>query len=47
MAESVYSLILELNQEHGTAFVIVTHDLRLAESMNRVCRLEDGVLRET
>ena len=47
MAESVYSLILELNQEHGTAFVIVTHDLRLAESMNRVCTLEDGVLRET
>jgi len=45
MAESVYSLMLELNQENGTAFVIVTHDQRLAESMNRICTLDDGVLK--
>lgn len=46
MAESVYSLMLELNQENGTAFVIVTHDQRLAESMNRICALDDGVLKD-
>ena len=45
MAESVYSLMLELNQENDTAFVIVTHDQRLAESMNRICTLDDGVLK--
>jgi len=44
MAESVYALMLELNRENGTAFVIVTHDQKLAESMNRICVLEDGVL---
>lgn len=46
MAESVYSLMLEMNEENGTAFVIVTHDQRLAESMSRICTLEDGVLNE-
>jgi lipoprotein-releasing system ATP-binding protein len=46
MAESVYSLMLELNQENGTAFVIVTHDQRLSESMNRICTLDDGVLKD-
>ncbi len=46
MAESVYSLMLELNQENDTAFVIVTHDQRLAESMNRICTLDDGVLKD-
>jgi lipoprotein-releasing system ATP-binding protein len=45
MAESVYSLMLELNAENGTAFVIVTHDQKLAERMNRICVLDDGVLK--
>ena len=46
MAESVYSLMLEMNEENGTAFVIVTHDQRLAESTSRICTLEDGILNE-
>jgi lipoprotein-releasing system ATP-binding protein len=46
MAETVYSLMLEMNEENGTAFVIVTHDQNLAERMNRVCTLDDGVLKE-
>ncbi|HEC27580.1 MAG TPA: lipoprotein-releasing ABC transporter ATP-binding protein LolD [Gammaproteobacteria bacterium] len=44
MAESVYSLMLELNEEKGTALVIVTHDQGLAEKMNKIYTLDDGVL---
>ncbi len=44
MAESVYNLMLEMNDENNTAFVIVTHDQSLAERMDRVCILDDGVL---
>ena len=44
-AESVFALMLELNREHGTSLVVVTHDLRLAARMERVYELERGVLR--
>ena len=45
-AESVYKLMLELNEENRTSFVIVTHDHGLAERMSRTCVLEDGILRD-
>ena len=45
-ALQVYELMLELNREEGTSFIVVTHDQRLAEQMDRILVLEDGVLRE-
>ena len=43
-AESVFALMLELNREHGTSLVVVTHDLKLANRMEHVYELERGVL---
>jgi lipoprotein-releasing system ATP-binding protein len=45
-AESVFELMLELNRESGTSLVVVTHDLRLANRMERVFEIQEGKLTE-
>ncbi len=45
-ARQVYSLMLELNREIGTSFVLVTHDRALARTMDRALELSGGRLRE-
>ncbi|MEE4304203.1 MAG: ATP-binding cassette domain-containing protein [Wenzhouxiangella sp.] len=42
--ESVADLLFELNERHGTALVLVTHDMRLARRCGRVEEIEDGRL---
>ncbi|WP_425491344.1 lipoprotein-releasing ABC transporter ATP-binding protein LolD [Frateuria soli] len=45
-AAQVYELMLELNREVGTSFILVTHDHRLAAKMDRTLELHNGVLQE-
>ena len=43
-AEQAIDLIIRLNEEYHTSLVIVTHDLKIAERMDTIYTLEDGVL---
>ncbi|QGM81394.1 lipoprotein-releasing ABC transporter ATP-binding protein LolD [Otariodibacter oris] len=44
--ESIFELIKQLNQEQHIAFLLVTHDLNLAQKLNRRLTMRDGVLQE-
>ena len=35
----------EMNRDSGVAFVMITHDDRLAQTADRILLIEDGVLR--
>lgn len=45
-ALSVQQMMTRLNEQSGTAFLVVTHDLELADRMDRGYVLESGVLTE-
>jgi len=40
----VFDLMVEMSEEHGTSLVMVTHDRSLAERMDRIYEIRDGVL---
>ncbi len=43
-AEQIYQLMLELNEELATSFVVVTHDTNMARRMDRMLHLSNGRL---
>jgi lipoprotein-releasing system ATP-binding protein len=45
-ARSVFRTMLDLRQVYGTALIVVTHDRRLAEGMDRIVELRNGSLVE-
>lgn len=44
-ADQVFNLMLELKQDIGTSFIMVTHNQSLAEKMDKTYQLHDGLLR--
>jgi lipoprotein-releasing system ATP-binding protein len=45
-ADQVYDLMLELNREFSTSYLVVTHDPQIAERMDRIMVLDDGSIAE-
>lgn len=43
-ATKIYDLMMDLNREFNTSYIVVTHDTSLAGKMDRVLHLQDGVL---
>ncbi|MEB2312310.1 MAG: ABC transporter ATP-binding protein [Sorangiineae bacterium] len=41
-SEAIHELFFQINREHGTTIVVVTHNPSFAESMPRVVRMVDG-----
>ncbi len=45
-ADEIMELVVRLNEENGQTFVIVTHDLHIAQSTNRIVNMLDGQIVE-
>jgi ABC-type lipoprotein export system ATPase subunit len=45
-ADEIMELVVNLNDRNGQTFVIVTHDLRIAQSTNRIINMIDGQIVE-
>ena len=43
-AQQVFDIMLELNKDYGTSLIMVTHNIQLAEKMDRIYILTDGKL---
>lgn len=43
-AEKIYELMLELNERLNISLLLVTHDHHLANKMDKVWVIEDGLL---
>ena len=44
IAESVHQLMVDLNTEFNTSLVVVTHDMQLADKMQRIVGIDNGVI---
>lgn len=44
--EEVFELMREMNRESGVAFIMITHDDRLAQAADRILLIEDGLVHE-
>jgi lipoprotein-releasing system ATP-binding protein len=44
-AEQLHDLFFRLQQEHGLALVVATHNRELAERTQRVLEVKEGILR--
>ncbi len=45
-AEGVINVIKDINKRHGSTVVVVTHNMEIAESADRIIRLRDGMVYE-
>jgi len=45
-ADNIFELLIELNKSEGVTLIAVTHSVRLAEKLERVLELNDGVLKD-
>ena len=43
-ANEVFELILELNRNHNSSLIMVTHNIELSRRADKICELRDGVL---
>ncbi|HID8365833.1 TPA: lipoprotein-releasing ABC transporter ATP-binding protein LolD [Providencia stuartii] len=45
-ADAIFELLGELNKTQGTAFLVVTHDMKLAHRLSRQLEMRDGHLQQ-